>query len=102
MQRITRLQTDRLRHIAQTWRGSEADLVWTMCGSEFAVSRIKDRLWHTTQDGKLIGAAGNPDTAIGHAMRVYVNQTSPTCADADFLRRRKAALIANLTQPNQP
>ena len=74
MQRITKQQTDRLRHIAQTWRGSESDLVWTMCGSEFAVTRIKSYLWHTTQNGKLIGAAGNPDTAIGHAMRVYVNQ----------------------------
>ena len=74
MQRITKLQTDRLRHIAQTWRGSEADLVWTMCGSEFSVSRISDRLWHTSQDGRLIGASQNPDGAIGHAMRVLVTQ----------------------------
>jgi hypothetical protein len=74
MQRITKQQTDRLRHVAQTWRGSGTDLVWTMCGSEFSVTRIKNYLWHTTQDGKLIGAAGNPDTAIGHAMRVYVTQ----------------------------
>jgi hypothetical protein len=76
MQRITKLQTDRLRHIAQTWRGSEADLVWTMCGSEFAVSRIKDRLWHCHQDGKQIGASVNPDGAIGYAMRVFVNHPS--------------------------
>ena len=76
MQRITRLQTDRLRHIAHTWRGSQTDLVWTMCGSEFAVSRINDRLWHTSQDGKLIGASQSPDAAIGYAMRVYVNHPS--------------------------
>ena len=74
MQTITKLQTDRLRHIAQTWRGSQTDLVWTMCGSEFSVSRVHDQLWHCHQDGKLIGAAGNPDTAIGHAMRVLVTQ----------------------------
>ena len=76
MQRITKLQTDRLRHIAQTWRGSQTDLVWSMCGSEFAVTRIKNYLWHTTQDGKLIGASQSPDAAIGHAMRVFVNNPS--------------------------
>lgn len=73
MQRITHLQTARLRHIAQTWRSSQTDLVWTMCGSEFAVSRIHNRLWHCHQDGRLIGASVNPDGAIGHAMRVFVN-----------------------------
>ena len=74
MQRITRQQTDRLRHIAQTWRGSEADLVWTMCGSEFHVHRVHDRLWHAYQDGRQIGASQNPDGAIGHAMRILVTQ----------------------------
>jgi hypothetical protein len=76
MQRITPLQTARLRHIAQTWRGSHTDLVWSMCGSEFAVSRVKDRLWHTSQDGRLIGASQSPDAAIGYAMRVYINHPS--------------------------
>ena len=74
MQRITKLQTDRLRHIAQTWRGSQTDLVWTMCGSEFSVSRIRNRLWQCYRDGKLIGASQNPDGAIGHAMRILVTQ----------------------------
>ncbi len=73
MQRITKLQTDRLRHIAQTWRGSESDLVWTMCGSEFHVHRIHSRLWQCYQDQRLIGASQNPDGAIGYAMRVFVN-----------------------------
>lgn len=73
MQRITPLQTARMRHIAQTWRGSQTDLVWSMCGSEFSVSRVNDRLWQCHQDGKLIGASVNPDGAMGHAMRVYVN-----------------------------
>ena len=78
MQRITKLQTDRLRHIAQTWRGTGTDLVWTMCGSEFAVSRVRNRLWHTSQDGRLIGASQSPDAAIGHAMRVLVTQPNQT------------------------
>lgn len=73
MQTITKQQTDRLRHIAQTWRGSSTDLVWSMVGSEFSVRRIKNRLWHCYQDGRLIGAEQDPDSAIGHAMRVMVN-----------------------------